>query len=438
MRRESIFLKNWPLWSGVLLLALLAIKPLQHTFQKKTLAAPLTAVTSARDCFDAAYYKKTYLSLKKNKIDPFLHYFVHGYKKFYNPSSDFDAAFYERMYLACPEGYPKRVQQNPLVHYVKKGKAAGCLTHPKFIKKVIPLQKAQHYICLTAIFRDEARFLKEWIEHYRMMGVEHFYLTNHLSKDHFMDVLQPYIDAGIVTLRHDFEEPTKEHKTWKAIQNRAYKWAIEETRFKTEWLLIVDTDEFVLPYQNKNLVQFLKNYDDCAAVAIHWKTFGTGGVAEVKEGELLTEKLSKCVKDGYNDEKVIQSFKHTSAKTYVRNIGVKSVIKPRYTQGMPDCHFATLKPGYVAFNTKKEPVPLCYGYVNICDTGARIHHYVMRDLKFFKERKLPRHSRYANWQGAFTRSLLQLDKVLSSSKNDTMSRLAPELKRRVAAKTVVF
>ena len=416
-------------WVGCVLQKKRAPMKTQHVSQD--------LMRAVQQVFDAGFYKKTYL--KNSTQDPFTFYMNRGFKDLHNPSPHFDAAFYERMYLKTPDGYLRGARQNPLVHYIQKGKKEGFLTHPKLIKKATPLQNAKHYLCLTAIFRDEARFLKEWIEYYRMMGVEHFYLTNHLSKDNYMEVLNPYIDAGIVTLRDDFEVPDHaRHKTWKAIQNRAYKWALEDCRFKTEWLLMIDTDEFVVPLENETLVAFLKNYDDCAAVAVHWKVFGTGNVKEVKRDELLLEKLVRCV-----DSKatlgwwVKKELIGSSAHYYLKNKSVKSFVKPRYTKGIPDCHYAHLKEGYVAFNTAKKPCPPSWAYTDHCYSKARVHHYVMRDLKFFKERKLKRHGKYTNEQGAFTRCLLKLDKLLSAKKDTTALRFVPALKKRIFSSTLV-
>ncbi|MGC1878452.1 MAG: glycosyltransferase family 92 protein [Rhabdochlamydiaceae bacterium] len=38
-------------------------------------------------------------------------------------------------------------------------------------------------VSVATIFRDEARFLKEWIEFHKLIRVEHFYLYNHRSQD---------------------------------------------------------------------------------------------------------------------------------------------------------------------------------------------------------------------------------------------------------------
>lgn len=52
-------------------------------------------------------------------------------------------------------------------------------------------------VCLR--FRDEARFLEEWIEYYLAAGVDHFLLYNNFSIDNYQQVLRPYQDRGRVT-----------------------------------------------------------------------------------------------------------------------------------------------------------------------------------------------------------------------------------------------
>ena len=40
--------------------------------------------------------------------------------------------------------------------------------------------------------------MKEWIEHYKSEGVEHFYLINNNSSDNYMDIINEY--ENIITL----------------------------------------------------------------------------------------------------------------------------------------------------------------------------------------------------------------------------------------------
>jgi hypothetical protein len=52
----------------------------------------------------------------------------------------------------------------------------------------------KYYLSVGAIFRNEARFLPEWIEYHRLHGVDHFYLFNNLSEDDYKAALKPYVD----------------------------------------------------------------------------------------------------------------------------------------------------------------------------------------------------------------------------------------------------
>lgn len=57
-----------------------------------------------------------------------------------------------------------------------------------------------HPLSICMIFRDEAPYLKEWIEFHRLAGVDHFDLCNHRNQDNYLDVLTPYMKKGVVEL----------------------------------------------------------------------------------------------------------------------------------------------------------------------------------------------------------------------------------------------
>ena len=59
-------------------------------------------------------------------------------------------------------------------------------------------------IVLSAVFQNEAPYLKEFIEFHKLMGVEHFFLYNNMSHDNYYHVLEEYIKKGEVEL---FEWP---------------------------------------------------------------------------------------------------------------------------------------------------------------------------------------------------------------------------------------
>lgn len=129
----------------------------------------------------------------------------------------------------------------------------------------------KYRLSLCLIFKNEAPFLKEWLEYHSMLGVEHFYMYNNNSTDNFREIIQPYIEKGIITL---IEWP------YEQSQFKAYKDCYDRFRFETNWLSFLDADEFIcLKYQN-NIVNWLSKFDKYPAVNIHWLMFGTGGVVE--------------------------------------------------------------------------------------------------------------------------------------------------------------
>src|SRR5438132_10410475 len=63
-----------------------------------------------------------------------------------------------------------------------------------------PTKTKKYNISICAIFKNEAPYLKEWIEFHRLVGIDHFYLYNLGSTDRYRDVLKDYVKQGIVSL----------------------------------------------------------------------------------------------------------------------------------------------------------------------------------------------------------------------------------------------
>ena len=61
-------------------------------------------------------------------------------------------------------------------------------------------KEKKHYLSVCAVFHNESKFLKEWIEYHLLVGVDHFYLYNNSSNDRYTDILRPYLRKGVVSL----------------------------------------------------------------------------------------------------------------------------------------------------------------------------------------------------------------------------------------------
>jgi hypothetical protein len=362
--------------------------------------------------FDEKYYLAEYPEVKDSGLSAYNHYIQIGWKENKNPNAEFDTEFYKNYY----DLKTNKHVFNPLEHYVySKLKFKNNLIAPK---KVTLLKNPKYYLSLVALFRDEARFLKEWIEFYRMIGVEHFYLYNHLSQDNYMEVLQPYIDQGIVELTTLTKEPSNE-KEWYEIQTGSYSDAIKYSADKTEWLMMIDTDEFLFPVKEYNLANALKAYDEYASLSVNWKIFGSAGVQKVPSDKLLIESLL---------------YKQDSQTV---DLHVKTIVKPRYVKNMDLCpHYAILKPGYLQIT---ENFDYFQGPFMPEESRNifRINHYWARDLDFFYKNKINR--MHVGVSGLKTeeevnnkkQKLLDTNKNMSTTYDDAILKYVPELRKRV-------
>ena len=142
-----------------------------------------------------------------------------------------------------------------------------------------------NYISLCTIFKNEAPFLKEWLEFHLLMGVNHFYMYNNNSTDDFMSVLKPYIDKGIVTLTEWPEVPG---------QLSAYKHFYSNYRHESQWVSFLDMDEFICPREAKDIPTWLQDYKQYPVIMLYWRMFGTSGKMEHDFSKPVVEQYTVC------------------------------------------------------------------------------------------------------------------------------------------------
>ena len=140
-------------------------------------------------------------------------------------------------------------------------------------------------VSLYLIFKDEAPFLKEWIDYHKLIGVAHFYLYNNDSADNFREVLSPYIEQGLVTL---IDFPSRN------MQISSYKDCYKRFRGETNWLCSLDADEFICMTEKRDIHEWLKDYDKYPAVVMNFLHFGTGGRLKHDFSRLVIEQYTSC------------------------------------------------------------------------------------------------------------------------------------------------
>ncbi len=154
----------------------------------------------------------------------------------------------------------------------------------------------KYTLSICGIFRNEARYLKEWIEYHRLVGVDHFYLYNNKSIDYYKRALEPYIQAGIVTFMNwpdcltEWEESPDRDNWALSTQVPAYEHAIKlKASLESKWLVFVDIDEFLVPFEKATLAEQLLPYDEYAAVTLSRVYYDASKIDTIPRRRLVIE-----------------------------------------------------------------------------------------------------------------------------------------------------
>lgn len=219
-------------------------------------------------------------------------------------------------------------------------------------------KKFKYKLGAVAIIKNEAPYLKEWIEFHKIVGVEVFYLYDNESTDNTKKILQPYIEQGIVKY---------EVVRGKNRQITVYNQAISCYRDDVEWLAIIDADEFIVPIVYETVVQMLESINKpFSQILIGWLIYGSNDFQKKPEGM------------------VIENFKKHADPNFMADY--KPIINPRLVLNVTFPHWANVIGKTVDENGKK-----IWGYPFITKNYAlpaskdkiRINHYYSKSLEEF-------------------------------------------------------
>lgn len=146
-------------------------------------------------------------------------------------------------------------------------------------------RETKYEVSISSCFKNEGPFLKEFIEYHLFIGFDHFYLYNNNSTDNYQEVLQPYIDKGIVTLTNLSIVP---------VQGPSYSHFEEHFKQETKWCAFLDLDEFVCPHKVENIKEWIKRFNKYPIVCIYWKYFGSSGLLDHDYNKTVIEQYTQA------------------------------------------------------------------------------------------------------------------------------------------------
>ncbi len=237
----------------------------------------------------------------------------------------------------------------------------------------------EYEISACCIFQNEASFLKEWIDYHRLIGVDHFYVYDNISTDHPREILDAYVKEGVVEYIYWNRTYTTD-KEWWVVQCDAYKDALRRAKNRSKWLAIIDTDEFIVPIQDRDLKLFLLDFEDFGGVCIHWVFYGSSGIQKISQDTWMILQLLKRADMSYPLNRIVKSIVRPE------RVDLKNSFLP---------HTCAYIEGYYHVNAKKQKLKKNV-VRDCCNERIRLHHYWARDLDFLHNHKYPR---YARWIG---------------------------------------
>jgi hypothetical protein len=130
-----------------------------------------------------------------------------------------------------------------------------------------------HTFSICATFKNEAKYLKEWIEYHLLVGVDHFFLYNVGSTDSYLKVLAPYIKNKTVTLINWYDlNKNREENAYEwtlGVQIPAYENALKlHASKKTKWMVFLDVREFLVSPTEDNIPDLLKEYEEYSGIVL--------------------------------------------------------------------------------------------------------------------------------------------------------------------------
>ena len=215
-----------------------------------------------------------------------------------------------------------------------------------------PAGKFKYELAVCLRFKNEARYLAEWIDFHSSAGVDHFYLYNNNSTDGFRETLTQYVREGLVTLHE-----------WPATpaSPAADLHCITHCREEARWLAFIDADEFLFSTGGLGLKDILRKVEAFPALAVNWIYFGCNGHLARPAGGVL---------------------ENYTRRAESPNRHVKSIVNPRKVIKYGNSHYWLYSGGALPVNTRLQKVYGSFSEPPVDDL-LRINHYYSKSREDF-------------------------------------------------------
>jgi len=180
------------------------------------------------------------------------------------------------------------------------------------------------YLAICAIFRDEAPYLREWIEFHKLVGAERFFLYDNESSDGSREIVESYPEV----IAYDWPLHPG--------QMPAYNDCLHRHRDDARWIAFIDIDEFLFSPTGRPLPEVLREFEDFPGIGVNWAVFGTSGHVKKPDGLVI--------------ESYTQIWRNPKARRKI-----KSIMDPKRVVFVDNPHYGWYLDGF-AVDENKQPI----------------------------------------------------------------------------------
>ena len=232
----------------------------------------------------------------------------------------------------------------------------------------------------VAIMKNEARYLKEWLDYHLLAGVKHFYIFDNDSTDNQAEVARPYIEAGLVDYFF---------VSGKAMQIPVYNEAVKKFKFFSRYMAFIDSDEFIFPKTNQSISEvvdeILSRNPNASGVAIHWQIFGSNGQDKADYSRGVLERFTRRGEKDFSDRFAFTRTKNSrSYKAYceIGNNFFKPITNPRHIKEM-HTHHADYFEGHYVVNENGMRLQPAMAVSPVNAKRIVLNHYIIKSREEF-------------------------------------------------------
>ena len=215
------------------------------------------------------------------------------------------------------------------------------------------------YCAVCLIAREENKYIREWAEYHLRIGFDTLLIYDNESRVPLAEELADLVALGRVIMHEIPSDP----RGWIKTQGNAYTDCMARYRDAFKWIAVIDSDEFLLPRQTRDIKEFLAEYEGYGGVAVNWVMFGSSGVARNESGSQIF------------------TFIHTREE---ETTTIKSIVQPRRVEAFTGPHGADFLPGFFTVSPDHFPLEPCVYSAPFAGERIQLNHYWWRSREDYQ------------------------------------------------------